>query len=556
MIQSYLKDIITDSYLNGILCNSFTEGDGLKFYPPDSYIDFGNVLNLQYSDAFSFSFYIYYEVSTGTAQVLYIKADSVGNEFKNGIYCSFTSGNLFVFGCYAGSTSKMIRIASVSAFSQGLHHIVVTKASGATNTFKLYDNGKLISTTPSTVGTMSTIIVSNSAILGKQNTYYPFLGRIHDFKVFNKELNNTEVVELFCSKCENIPSTASANLLINTKFEDKTGITANDSGPNNYDGALNNFDFWVDQDGDFYEYTDLYDSSFINSALYGTIRNSFSEWKFNYSGDYIIVKTNSTYYSINPDHALIYCFVDGVYYSATQFTDTDGYKKINLPAGNKVIQLFESAQYVYHPSLDILGTFMTNIFVKTNSFTKINQTNVNEKLLFITDSIGNGSASSNYITQAVTRLFSIEDDRNVMVFGHGALRVEDLNSDFEKLEDLLISAFSNVTTTKKLIITIGTNDYGAGILLSTFITYYTNLLTTIYAVDPTIQIYCVSPIKRSGETALLGQYRTAISNICTSLGYATYINGYDILELTDLADGLHPSTAGHKKFKDALALTI
>jgi hypothetical protein len=64
---------------------------------------------------------------------------------------------------------------------------------------------------------------------------------IHDLKIFNKALDNSEIVEIFEKKGEVIPVTAQSNCVLDLRFEEKTGFTASDSSGNGNNATLQNY---------------------------------------------------------------------------------------------------------------------------------------------------------------------------------------------------------------------------------------------------------------------------------------------------------------------------
>jgi len=120
--------------------------------------------------------------------------------------------------------------------------------------------------------------------------------------------------------------------------------------------------------------------------------------------------------------------------------------------------------------------------------------------------------------------------------------------------------FDKRTGRKVILFTLGTNDYGEKNV--TPIEFYNKVLpgfNKIIEVIPTVEIIIVSPIIRSNETTLnnggvyvLDDFRTKLQEIATATAGVTYYEGKTILELTDLADGIHPTEAGHIKMATAI----
>lgn len=110
--------------------------------------------------------------------------------------------------------------------------------------------------------------------------------------------------------------------------------------------------------------------------------------------------------------------------------------------------------------------------------------------------------------------------------------------------------------TREIWLAIGTNDYGLNLgSAATYQTALGNLCDAINALDSGATVYLQSPLNRTTETAnsfgnTLGDYRTAAATVAAARsGFVTYVDGDGLLNpATDLADGIHPTTAGHAKY--------
>lgn len=99
---------------------------------------------------------------------------------------------------------------------------------------------------------------------------------------------------------------------------------------------------------------------------------------------------------------------------------------------------------------------------------------------------------------------------------------------------------------------IGTNDYGLNRQNATnFGIAYAATLDDLHTALPLARIYCQTPIVRGTETAntfgnTTGDYRSQITTICDARSsWATSVDGSAFLTTSNLADGVHPNTAGH-----------
>jgi lysophospholipase L1-like esterase len=93
---------------------------------------------------------------------------------------------------------------------------------------------------------------------------------------------------------------------------------------------------------------------------------------------------------------------------------------------------------------------------------------------------------------------------------------------------------------------IGTNDFGLGHWsAASFGTQYAALLDALHAASPTLSIFAQTPLIRSPDSTT-GDFRIQIATAqSTRSTFVTLVDGTVILSSGDLADGVHPTTAGH-----------
>ena len=248
-------------------------------------------------------------------------------------------------------------------------------------------------------------------------------------------------------------------------------------------------------------------------------------------------------------------YVDGVFNQ--ELTTVDGvWTNAILPAGSKLVELIE--QRVGTSSLD--GCRITDLQTEPVLYSRTNPTNVSERIVVISDSIGNGSSSSNQYSTGYMQQFKFTDSRNVTVLAFGGAKLQDYAGtagDRATTVGWITDAFSDTTTTKKLVVALSTNDHEVATAATSIGSWYESLLDDINAADSDIIIYGFSPLTKSTEDALLDDYRTEISDACTARAYATYIDGKTILTYpADFADLIHPNDTGHTKIHDAIEGTI
>lgn len=304
----------------------------------------------------------------------------------------------------------------------------------------------------------------------------------------------------------------------------------------------------------------IYDSSkWINSILYvGGERSAFSKYSFNTDSDFVRVEVDNTLYPSFSSYSNYAIYVDGVFDGVKSCAVTDTYYYYDLPSGNHDIDIIQNITTIRMGS--IVSTFITDIKIDDTVFTQYEEQPTTDKVVFVGDSITVGDGSLIPQNEAFSRLFEVENSHEVGVIGYGSAKVESFTSTPTELAEFrtnIIDMTSNITSNKKVVIALGTNDFGlSGTPVNTFEGWYIDLVEEVNSIDANIEIYCISPLFRTDESQLLVDYRTAIDNICSTRAYCTYIDGGVILNAGDLADGVHPTTAGHKKYKDAIYSVI
>ena len=83
-----------------------------------------------------------------------------------------------------------------------------------------------------------------------------------------------------------------------------------------------------------------------------------------------------------------------------------------------------------------------------------------------------------------------------------------------------------------------------------FATAYGDLIDRVHSANSTITIYAQTPTITTSESAnglgyTLPNYRTAISGLSSGRAWLHIVDGTALISTSDLADGIHPTTAGH-----------
>ena len=302
------------------------------------------------------------------------------------------------------------------------------------------------------------------------------------------------------------------------------------------------------------DFQDVFDETkYSNSYTYSPgVRSSGSEFKFTYSGTKITLKGRSDV-NASAETKAIFVVVDGSLYEKVNISNSSTEHVITLNEGVKNISIVDGINQSANGTT-ILGTWLTYCSVDVNRFSYITEGQLSERVVFISDSIGNGGQAVNRTIDGAAYLFR-KDGINSAVLGWGIGQYSQMASTPQQIAasvSWFTSLFANVTT-KKAVFTLGTNDWGVPntpVAAAVVSGWMADLIDAVYASDNTIQITVISPLERSGEDSILKDYRTQFQSVCSSRVWANYIDGFPLVPLSETTDGLHPSTIGHKTWYD------
>lgn len=268
-----------------------------------------------------------------------------------------------------------------------------------------------------------------------------------------------------------------------------------------------------------------------------------------------IVGTTSLF-STQPSFASLGIRVDGVERNPMVFSsDGQSTSSISLPVGTKTVDITVGPQN--RPGSIILGTFLRALeLLGVTSYSIVNPITA-DRLLIYGDSISSGfTDTANKGQQSWVSLLR-NAGRKTMIEAYGYRAVKD-----DAIDDPTRTAFISRIGTyapNAIWLAIGTNDYGLNKWsAASFGTAYASLLDDLHTALPSSLIFCQTPLVRSSEGAngfgnTLTDYRSQITTVCAARPWATLIDGTAIIALSDLADGIHPSTAGHAKYENFVA---
>ena len=130
-----------------------------------------------------------------------------------------------------------------------------------------YINGVKYNSTLIGTNTFATTVSNGNLVFGRLS-YSTEVGNsnliYNDFKFFNKQLSDSECLELYYKQGQIVPTTAKPYLQAECKFDDKSGLVLTDSSGNGYNGTLSSYvagttnlgatNSWVDKYGRALQY--------------------------------------------------------------------------------------------------------------------------------------------------------------------------------------------------------------------------------------------------------------------------------------------------------------
>lgn len=296
---------------------------------------------------------------------------------------------------------------------------------------------------------------------------------------------------------------------------------------------------------------EVFDNVFTNTSkctdfVDYTTRSTASRYTFNYSGTSISIRGKNTFTNASFNHLEI--FVDDNHYMSLPISNTD-YNNVTFPKGNKKISILTGGT----TTTSMLGTYLTGLTLDTTRYTKINTQDNSTEIVFLGDSITVGDSAITPVN-GYSWLFYKENKLSTTILGYGYGKLFDFGSDTNKINSIVtrITTSFKSAPTKKLVIALGTNDYGLDTRPAVdFLGYARNLINAIVAADSTIEIFWNEPLRRGGETSLIQDYRDGLVALSTELGTFTVIPckeaaGYP----SGYTGAVHPNTTGHKRYKD------
>jgi hypothetical protein len=225
---------------------------------------------------------------------------------------------------------------------------------------------------------------------------------------------------------------------------------------------------------------------------------------------------------------------------------------ITLPAGHKRVEFINGP--TSKPSATILGTWLRAIFVPGTARVATVKSKVNDcRIAIYGDSICVGNSDTSAALQAWPVQLRERNVGSVAVDAYGWRNLWDDKNDSAGWYVPLARSINRFKPTH-IWLAIGTNDYGLYKQnAASFRKTYDALLDLLHAQNPQAKIFCQSPITRTDSPSptyeVIANYRTAVSASATARpDFAHFVDGTAIIASGDLADGVHPTTAGDYKF--------
>lgn len=182
------------------------------------------------------------------------------------------------------------------------------------------------------------------------------------------------------------------------------------------------------------------------------------------------------------------------------------------------------------------------------------------RIVMYGDSIIVGANCSNPSLQGVCQLVRNAYSGSLVIEGWGYRSLHD-DANTAGLRAAFVAQVASLSPSI-IWLAIGTNDYGLNKWsAANFGTAYAAVLDDLHTALPSATIYCQTPIERTSEVAntfgdTLGAYRTQIGTAQSTRGpWAVLVDGTAAgypQAPGDLADGVHPTTAGHALYGSAV----
>ena len=284
------------------------------------------------------------------------------------------------------------------------------------------------------------------------------------------------------------------------------------------------------------------------------VQSSYSKFIFDTYATSVTISGYNNIFPIYPDYAHLGLWINGVEQTALSFSagGQEGFV-LNLGGAGSSKRVEISTCLSRWCTATIHHTLICGITSITGGTVSVVTPNNSVEMVIYGDSIHSGAFATGAEYDSLVPLLRETYGFDVACEGISCRELYD-DANTEALRTNFVTRISGYAPTK-IWMAIGTNDYGIESWgASDFGTGYSVTLDDLHAALPNATIYCQTPLLRDDETAnsfgdTLGDYRAQIVTACsTRSSWAILVDGTEILTTGDLADGVHPTTAGHAKY--------
>jgi len=213
---------------------------------------------------------------------------------------------------------------------------------------------------------------------------------------------------------------------------------------------------------------------------------------------------------------------------------------LTLSAGAHTVTLRGGGQDV--PGSTLLGSFIESFSITNADSYSIAAPGPNAAVV-LSDSIGVGVGSGTPTLQGYTILLRNQYGKGLAIDAAGGRTLFEYSANYAALASQLANYSAST-----YVIALGTNDWNTGVWNATaFGAGYASFIAALKSAAPGKKIIAESPIIANPESTggrSLSDYRTQIG-IAAANASIQYVDRSTVLTAGNLADALHPNTAGH-----------
>ena len=279
--------------------------------------------------------------------------------------------------------------------------------------------------------------------------------------------------------------------------------------------------------------------------------SEFARYVINTNTTKLALEITSNLAAVYDSGAYISIRVNGVNYTDIYVSSRNNILiyNITLPEGDKYVEITNGMQSLQGLTPPLQGTWVRSIYFPSNSYVTENRTITLPKLVIYGDSIAGVPTTPPFHAWTVLLRNNSKFDVTTYAYGWRSLQNDYANVGVSNI----VNNISKISP-DYVYLAIGTNDYGLNGQNSTnFGIEYGELIDALHVALPNTVIFTQTPINRSTETAnsfgnTLQDYRDQIITLSSSRSNTLLVDGTQILDTSDLSDGVHPSLEGNEKY--------